>query len=109
MTDDRQEELLDFLVNGHLLEDGVELLQFQALRGILLVLHRDITAGAGHAAVLVLGALEDHLNPVAFALLCHGIGIFSMIKQELYRYATVAQFFYHCIQTLLIDGADSVG
>ena len=58
--------LLDFLVNGYLFEDSVILLQFQTLGSVLLVLGSDVTGGARHTAVLVLGALHDYLYPVAF-------------------------------------------
>ena len=35
--------LFDFLVNGHALEDGVVLFEFQTLRRVLAVLRGDIT------------------------------------------------------------------
>ena len=61
--------LLDFFVNRHLFKDGVVLLHFQTIGRILLVLRRDVTGSAGLTAGLVLGALEDDLNAIAF--LCH--------------------------------------
>ena len=61
--------LLDFLVNGNLLEVGVEFLQLQTLRVVLLVLGGDVTARTRNARRLLLRALEDHLYPISF--LCH--------------------------------------
>ena len=62
-------ELLNFFVNGYFFQNGVILLQFQALRSIFLVLGRDIPTGPGFPAGLMLGALQNHLNPTSF--LCH--------------------------------------
>jgi hypothetical protein len=58
--------LLDFFMNGYLFEDSVVFLQLQTLGSVLLVLGGDVTGGAGHTAVLVLGALHYYLYPVAF-------------------------------------------
>ncbi len=63
--------LLDLAVYRTALEDGVVLGQFEAVRRILAVFLRDITGGAWHAAFFMLGAFENDLNAVAFALLCH--------------------------------------
>lgn len=63
--------LLDLLVYGNLLEDGVVLLELKTLSGVLAVLGSDISRGAGHAAGFVFGALEDHLYAIAFSFLCH--------------------------------------
>jgi hypothetical protein len=59
-------QLLDLLVSGYLLEDRVVLLQLYPVRTVLLVLGGDIPGCSMHTAVLVLGALEDHLDSVTF-------------------------------------------
>lgn len=64
-------DLLDFFVNGVLAQRRVEFFQLEALRGSFLILRGDVTAGTRLAAGFVLGALEDHLDPVFF--LCHGV------------------------------------
>lgn len=56
-------------MHRHLLQDGVEFFQLQTLGGVLLVLGGDIARSAGLTTGLVLGALEDHLNAIAF--FCH--------------------------------------
>ena len=61
--------LLDLFVNSYLLQVCVELLQLKTLGVVLLVLGRDIAAGAWYRRVLLLGALQDYLDAVAF--LCH--------------------------------------
>jgi hypothetical protein len=58
--------LLDFFMNSHLLHGCVEFLQLNALWGILLVLGSDVTAGACQTGILMLGALKDYLNAIAF-------------------------------------------
>jgi hypothetical protein len=58
--------LFDFLVYGYLLENPIVLLEFKPLSGVLFVLGGDVTRGAGHAAVLMLGTLHNHLNPITF-------------------------------------------
>lgn len=63
--------LLDLAVYGVLAHDRVVLLQFEAFRRVLAVLLGDVPGGAGQTAVLVLGALENDLEPIAFAFLCH--------------------------------------
>ena len=63
--------LLDFFVDGHFLQEGVVLLELEALRGVLLVLGGDIAAHAGDTAGFLLGALQDDLNACVFSFLCH--------------------------------------
>ena len=65
------QQLLDLLVNGHAFQIRIVLLELQTLGGVLAVLGRDVTADAGNASTLLLGALEDHLHAVAFCFLCH--------------------------------------
>jgi hypothetical protein len=98
-------------VNGNLLEDGVELLQFEALGGILFVLNRDIAAGTRLSTVFVLGAFHDHLYPVAFSFLCHDKELLLLCRYfvQLNGNAAGAQFFYYGVQATLVDGADGIG
>ena len=56
-------------MNCHTLEDGIELLQFHAIRRVFLVLGSDIPGGAGHTGLLVFCTLQDDLYSVSF--LCH--------------------------------------
>ena len=53
-------------MNGHFLEDGVEFLQLDALRGVLAVLGGDVARGARHPRGFMLGAFHDNLHPVSF-------------------------------------------
>ena len=60
-------------MKGHLLQDGVILHQLHALRRILTILGRNVTAGAREPTVLHLCALEYYLYAVALCFLaCHG-------------------------------------
>ena len=63
--------LLDFLVNSHLLQDGVVLLELEALGSILPVLSGDVARCAWQTALLHLCAFQNHLDSVAFNFLCH--------------------------------------
>lgn len=66
--------LLDFPVDGHLAQDGVVLFEFETIRAVLPVLLRNVTAGAGLTAGLVLCALQDDQVAIAFAFLSHDSG-----------------------------------
>jgi len=58
--------LLDFAVYGHLTQYGVVLLELNAVGRVLAVLLGDVTAGAGLAGGLVLGAFQDDEVAVTF-------------------------------------------
>lgn len=60
------DELLDLLVDRHLLEDGIEFLHLQTIRGVLLVFGGDVTGHSRLSAGLVLGTFQDYLDTVAF-------------------------------------------
>jgi hypothetical protein len=68
--------LFDFLVNRHLFEDRIVLLELKTLGSVLFVLGGDVTAGAGLARGLMLGTLHNHLNAVPF--FCHDSAEFSL-------------------------------
>ena len=60
-------------MKGHLPKNRVILHQLHALRRVLTILGRNITAGARKTAVLHLGAFQNNLNAIAFCFLaCHG-------------------------------------
>ena len=61
---------------GDFLQEGVVLLELQALRSVLFVLGGDVAAHTGHTAVLLLGAFEDDLHACVFILLCHDFNYF---------------------------------
>ena len=71
--------LLNLLVNRHALQVRIVLLELQTLGGVLAVLGRDVTADAGNASTLLLGALENHLHAVAFCFLCHNSVPFLLV------------------------------
>jgi hypothetical protein len=56
-------------MNGHFFKDGVEFFQLQTVGCVLTILLRNVTRCTRHARILVLGALHDNLNSIAF--LCH--------------------------------------
>jgi len=66
-------------VNGHAFQIRIVLLELQTLGGVLAVLGRDVTADAGNAGALLLGALEDDLDAVAFSFLCHNSVPFLLV------------------------------
>lgn len=53
-------------MDGNLLQDRIELLEFKPVGGVLSVLLCDIPGSAGHAAGFVLGTLKNDLLSVAF-------------------------------------------
>jgi len=91
-------------VNGHLAQDGVVLFQFEAIRGILPVLLRNVAASAGLTTGFVLGALQNDLVTIAFAFLSHGQGYL-----ELYASfdALGLQLLNVSVDTKLINGPHS--
>ncbi len=62
--------LFDFFVYSHTLQDRVVLLLFQPVRRVFAIFCGDIAASAGKTGLLVLCALHDHLNSVAFFSHC---------------------------------------
>lgn len=70
-------------MNCHLAHNRVVLLQLDALGSILAVLRGDVPRSTGHTTILVLCALENHLNPVAF--LCHDCRVCKIGAQK-YRF-----------------------
>src|SRR5690606_21343512 len=58
--------LLDFLMYGHTLEDRIEFLDLHPLRRVLLVLGGNVPGRTCHPGFLVLGALQNNLNPISF-------------------------------------------
>ncbi len=86
---------------GHFFQDGIELFEFQSFRIVLLVLNGYIPAGTGLSAGLVLGALQNNLNAIAF--LRH-----DAYFLELDFFALGPQFFHYGVQTSLVDGPDGI-
>lgn len=64
--------LLDFAVNGFLLQNRVVLHQFQTVGCVFAILLRDIAGSAGHAGGFVLRAFHNDHDAVPFLLLSHG-------------------------------------
>ena len=60
-------------MNRHLAQDGVVLFQLQALGRVLAVFLSDVAGSTRSAGCLVLCALENYLDTVAFAFLGHGL------------------------------------
>ena len=58
-------------MKGNFFQNRIVLLQLKTLSGVLTVLGGNVAGGAGHATVLVLGALHDYLDAIAF--LCHDL------------------------------------
>ena len=67
-------------MNRHPFQDGVVLLQLQAVRGVFLVLRCNITGSARHTACLVLGAFQNHLHASLFILLSHGYVVYFSVR-----------------------------
>ena len=59
-------KLLYFFMNSYLLQDWVELLQFQSFGGVFSVFGCDVSRSTWHARVFVLCTLHNHLYSVAF-------------------------------------------
>jgi hypothetical protein len=64
-------DLLDFFMNRHLFQDGIEFFQLQALRSVFLVFGRNVPAGTWLTAGFMFCAFQDYLDPIAF--LCHNL------------------------------------
>lgn len=62
-------------MDGVALKEGVILLEFEALGGVLTVFGGDVTRHTWHAAILLLGAFEDDLYAVALCFFCHGCNL----------------------------------
>ena len=58
-------------MNSHSLQNGVILLELEALGSILSVLSGDVARCAWQTALLHLCAFQNHLDSVTFNFLCH--------------------------------------
>ena len=67
----RNEDVQNFFMYCHSLQNRVVFLQLQSLCGILSVLRRNITRSTRHTAILVFCAFQNHLYSVTFCFLCH--------------------------------------
>ena len=56
-------------MKGNFFQNRIVLLQLKTLSGVLTVLGGNVAGGAGHTTVLMLCALHDYLDAIAF--LCH--------------------------------------
>lgn len=102
--------LLNLFVYGNLLENGIVLLQLKTLCGVLAVFGSDISRGAGHAAGLVLGALEDYLHAISFSFLCHCCGEDLNVEvNEFVDITLLGCFLDGGIEAFLVDGAEAGG
>jgi len=63
--------LFDFFVNGNFLQEWVVFFQLDPVRSITAAFGSNIPAHACHFRIFLLGTFQNHLDPVAFAFLCH--------------------------------------
>jgi len=92
-------------MKSHLLQDGVILHQFHTLGRILAVLGGDVAACAGLTTCLVLGALQNNLDAIAFCFLaCHDslvsyhfnvLPVYISIGNSLLQCSIQTDFVYH--------------
>gem|GEM_PF-2761003 len=54
-----------------LLHHGIVLLQLKTIRGVFTILLRNIPGGTRKTRLLVLSALQNDLDSIAFTFLCH--------------------------------------
>ena len=103
------QQLLDLLVNGHAFQIRIVLLELQTLGGVLAVLGRDVTADAGNASTLLLGALENDLHAIAFCFLCHNtVTPFLLVNNHDFGEVSVGgSLLQGGVKTHLVDVAQS--
>jgi len=87
-------------VNSVFLQDRVELLQFDPLRGVFLVFLRHVTARARHAGIFMFRTLQNDCDAVSF--LSHDD---KVLEGCLNFFAGGAEFAYNSGQSALVDGA----
>ena len=98
-------KLLDLFVYGNTFQIGVVFLELQTLGGVLAVLGRDVTAHAGNATALLLGALEDNLDAIAFCFLCHNtVAPFLLVDNGDFGEVTLlSSLLERCVETHLVN------
>ena len=100
--------LLNLLVNGHAFQIGVVFLELQTLSGVLAVLGRDVTADAGNASALLLGALQNDLHAITFCFLCHNSVPFLLVDNlDFGEVSILSSLLQSCIETHLVNVAQA--
>jgi len=96
-------------MNGHAFQIRVVFLELQTLGGVLAVLGRDVTADAGNASALLLGALEDDLHAIAFCFLCHNtVTPFLLVDNLDFGEVTLlGSLLERCVETHLVNVAQA--
>ena len=96
------QQLLDLLVNGHAFQIRIVLLELQTLGGVLAVLGRDVTADAGNASTLLLGALACTRSPFAFFAIIQLLLSYLLITMISVRCPSAAAFFRAASRPILL-------
>ena len=96
-------------MKSHLLQDGVILHQLHTLGRIFAVLRGDVAAHTGQTTVLLLSALQDNLDAIAFCFLaCHLL--ISYHFNILPVYISVGNSLLQCsVKTYFINHAKASG
>ena len=71
--------LFYFFMNRHLFQNGIEFLQLHSIRCILFILGSDISWSTWLSAILMFGALQNHLNPISFLCHCSALWIWDLL------------------------------
>lgn len=71
--------LFNFLMYRHLFQNRVEFLQLHSIRRILFILGSDISWSPRLSTVLMLGALQNHLNSISFLCHCSALWIWDLL------------------------------
>ena len=89
--------LLNFLMYGHSLQNGVVLLQFKSLRCVLTVFGSNVTRCSGESTLFHLCAFKDNLHSVSFYFLCHNV--YQILKRlPLYPSSRNNRFLRRCAE-----------
>ena len=70
ITSNHSQNSFYLLVNGHFLQNGIELLDLHSVGSILPVLGSNVPWSSRHPTVLVLSTLQNDLNPISFFSHC---------------------------------------
>ena len=97
-------------MNSHSLQNGVILLELHTLGSILSVLRGDVARRTRQAALLHLGAFQNHLDSVAFNFFCHFVT--PLLLSDYTNVLPITIALSHCIlqsgvESYLVDVAQT--
>lgn len=90
-----EKELLNLSVNGIFFQEGIELLEFEAVRRVFAVLLGMVARHAGHARRFVLCTFQNDRQPVAFLFGHRCLNYYLRSRRNKHQSYSFMRYFYY--------------